>query len=205
MLSTESSNIALVILAAGASTRMGTPKQLLQWGEYSLILHTIKTALKTKSKEIIVVLGANYAIIKKEIEHLPITILDHKQWAQGLASSIAFASNYVKQQTIKPDGLLITLADQPLVSSEYLNTLISNFSTGKKQIIATFYQNGTQGVPVLFDASYLVQLSQLKGDLGAKALLKKNQVFVKILNCAFKNVDLDTLEDYKNLHTQNFK
>ena len=89
----EALNITLVILAAGASTRMGTPKQLLPWGENNLINHTINTALRTGAKKIVIVLGANKDIIKKEVDHFPITVLINEQWQQGLGTSIACASN----------------------------------------------------------------------------------------------------------------
>ncbi|WP_223552024.1 NTP transferase domain-containing protein [Aestuariivivens sp. NBU2969] len=204
-MSDKASNITLVILAAGASSRMGTPKQLLSWGNDNLITHAINNALGSNVEEVIVVLGANNDIIFQEISHLPVTIVFNNQWKLGLGSSIASAIDYLNNQEEKPKGVLITLADQPLVTSEHLNELILNFSPGTNQIIATSYSNRKQGVPVLFDSYYFRALLQLDGDFGAKSILVKNQTFVKNINLNFKNIDLDTLEDYKTLHAQNFK
>jgi len=93
------SNIAVVILAAGASKRMHSPKQLLSWDKNTLIAHAIETALKLEVKEVIVVLGANYQFIEQEIKHYPITILNNKDWALGLGKSLACATIYLLKQT----------------------------------------------------------------------------------------------------------
>ena len=201
----ESSNIAIVILAAGASSRMGTAKQLLRWGEDTLIRRAIHTALKVTASEVIVVLGANYNLIEKEIKDLPIIILKNKDWQLGLGKSIACAANYIINSKPQVDGILITLADQPLIDAEYLNELISAFSTEAQQIIATAYDKDKQGVPVLFDKVYFEQLSLLHDDKGAKQLLKTHPSFVKTLMPPVKNVDLDSEKDYKALYKKNFK
>lgn len=199
------SNIAVVILAAGASKRMGSPKQLLDWGGETLITHGIQTALKLNTKEIIVVLGANYKLVKETISHLPITILNNEYWEQGLGTSIACASSYLKNKIQITDGMLITLTDQPLISTEHLQHIISSFSTNKKQIVASSYQDRKYGVPALFDKFYFNQLSKLNDDFGARHILKENESFIKALIPPVKNVDLDFKEDYEKLHKENFK
>ena len=196
-MSTETSNITLVILAAGASSRMGSPKQLLPWGNGSLITHAVKNALKTKANEVIVVLGANYDTIFHEINHFPITVVFNEEWELGLGRSIASAIDYINEQLEKPNGVLITLADQPLISTHYLNELISNFKINSNQILATSYQGNKYGVPVLFDSCYFSQLSQLNDDFGAKLILDANKSSVKVFNPPVKNVDLDSKEDYE--------
>jgi len=199
------SKIAVVILAAGASKRMGQPKQLLKWGNETLITHTIKTALKLNSDAIYVVLGSNFQIIKKTIHHLPITILNNNNWEYGLGTSIACASKYIQEQKPIIDAVLFILADQPFITCNYLNELISCFSPHKKQIIASFYQNRKFGVPAIFDTFYLNQLSKLNDDFGARHILKENESFVKSLKPPVKNVDLDFKEDYERLHKENFE
>jgi molybdenum cofactor cytidylyltransferase len=197
--------IAVVILAAGASRRMGQPKQLLKWGGDTLITHTIKTALKLNSDTINVVLGANFQIIKKTIHHFPITILNNENWEQGLGTSIAYASKYIQEQKLKLDAVLFILADQPFITSDYLNELISSFSPHRKQIIASSYKNRKFGVPAIFDAYYLNQLLKLNDDFGARHILKENESFVKALKPPVKNVDLDFKEDYERLYKENFE
>ncbi|WP_242085037.1 nucleotidyltransferase family protein [Aestuariivivens sediminis] len=200
----KTTNVALVILAAGASRRMGTPKQLLPWGEDYLLGHVVKNALKTVATEIIVVLGANYDYINQKVDRFPVTVLNNTDWSMGLGMSIAMASNYIKEQVLKPDGILITLADQPFVTPDYLNNMISVFLPGRNQIISTSYQHQSHGVPVLFDLSYLDQLRQLNSDVGAKSIVDKNQHFITYLRPEFNNADLDTIEDYKTYRKQGY-
>ncbi|WP_298238130.1 nucleotidyltransferase family protein [uncultured Algibacter sp.] len=198
-------NISIVILAAGASSRMGSPKQLLKWGNDSLLNHTIKTALRVDVSEIIVVLGANCKLIETDIKQHPVTILKNENWKLGLGKSIAFATEYVINSNSKSQGILVTLADQPLINSDYLNEMIQDFSPDESQIIATAYTDEKKGVPVLFDAVYFEELTKLSNDEGAKALLKAYDSFVKTLIPPVKNVDLDSKEDYETLHKANFK
>ena len=101
-------NIITVVLAAGASSRMGTPKQLLRWGDSSLLKHTIQTVLKVQKQEVIVVLGANFEKIKKEISNCSVTILNNTSWELGLGKSIAFAVEYIQNTFKDVDGVLIT-------------------------------------------------------------------------------------------------
>ncbi|WP_242121527.1 nucleotidyltransferase family protein [Aestuariivivens sediminicola] len=201
----KTSNVVLVILAAGASKRMGTPKQLLNWGKDTLIGHVITQALKTEATEVIVVLGSNFNVIHHRIKHFPVTILNNTNWHSGLGESIAFVSRHIMGKSTLPDGILITLADQPLVNWEYLNEMISTYSSVKHPIIATSYQKFQYGVPVLFSASYLKQLIQLNSDFGAKTLISKNEHDIWYLKPEFNNTDLDTMEDYKALHSLFFE
>tara|TARA_R110002049_G_scaffold248695_4_gene423171 strand:+ start:9471 stop:10076 length:606 start_codon:yes stop_codon:yes gene_type:complete len=199
------SKIAVVVLAAGSSKRMETPKQLLKWGNGTLITHTIQTALKLNTDSVYVVLGANFQLIKKTINHFSITILNNENWEQGLGTSIACASKHIQKQKPKIDAVLFILADQPFITSDYLNELVSSFSPHKNQIIASSYQNRKYGVPALFDAFYFEQLSKLKDDFGARNILKENESFMKALKPPVKNVDLDFKEDYDRFYKENFE
>ncbi|WP_341215969.1 nucleotidyltransferase family protein [uncultured Wocania sp.] len=200
----KSSNISVVILAAGASKRMGTPKQLLKWGNTTLLGNAIETALKLSVKEMIVVLGANYNAIKKELGHYPITILNNEDWQKGLGKSLAFGVEYITSSKQKVDGILVTLADQPLINAEFLNKLIDEFNKKEHPIIATSYKNKKYGVPVIFDKIYFEELLALNDDYGAKHLLKKNKSLVKILIPELENLDLDLKADYESLYKEKF-
>ena len=196
-MSNSSSNIAVVILAAGASKRMGTPKQLLKWGSTTLLEHTINTVLDLQTKEVVVVLGANYEVIESKINHHPITILKNEDWEVGLVKSLAFGVEYIKDSKHKFDACLVTLADQPFITSAFLNELIEAYQPKQNQIIATSYNDEKTGVPVIFDASYFEELIKLNDDSGAKHMLKKHKSFVKTFKPEIDNVDLDTKSDYK--------
>ncbi|MCF6296078.1 MAG: nucleotidyltransferase family protein [Flavobacteriaceae bacterium] len=198
-------NIAVIILAAGASTRIGTPKQLLRWKNTTLLGHAIITAKKLNTKDIIVILGNNYVLIKSKINNSGVQILNNKNWEKGLGNSIAFGVNNILENKSNIDGILIMLSDQPLIDSEYLNSLINKFIIGKHQIIATSYKNGKQGVPVLFDRIYFNELSKLNDDKGAKAIIEKYIKNVLVVNGEQIVPDIDTLENYKNLYNANHK
>ncbi|MGE5943866.1 MAG: nucleotidyltransferase family protein [Flavobacteriales bacterium] len=199
------SNIAIVILAAGASKRMGQPKQLLQWGDDTLIDHAIKIASKVNPKELIVVLGAHFELIKNEIENSNVTIINNQNWEKGLGTSIACAVEHIENSKFKVDGVLITLCDQPLITSDFLKSIVSKFQSNTNQIIATSYQNGKQGVPALFDKVYLNELITLSDGQGAKDILQKYHTQVEALLPPTENIDLDTNEDYINLYQSKFK
>ncbi|MEC3907757.1 nucleotidyltransferase family protein [Tamlana sp. 2201CG12-4] len=197
-------NIAIVVLAAGNSSRMGTPKQLLRWGDNNLLTHTVQTAIEVGGIEVIVVVGANNKRIEQEIKHLSVTILNNVNWQDGLGKSIACAAKYVLDSQIQIDGILITLADQPFIEADYLKDIIRNFSANKKCIIATSYGNNKKGVPVLFDKYYFEELSNLSDDDGAKYVLKSNMSSVKTLKTRVKTLDIDSREDYENIYKMKF-
>lgn len=192
-------NIAIAILAAGSSSRMGQPKQLLKWGNETLISNAIKNALSTKAQDVILILGANYDNIYQEAQNNFISIIKNDNWQDGLASSIAKAAQYSMESGQQIDGLLITLADQPLITSEYLQNMINNFESGANQIIATSYEANKKGVPALFDKDYFSELAALTGDDGAKRLLKKYISNVSVTGSEVINLDIDTEADYQNL------
>jgi len=196
-------NIAILILAAGGSTRMGSSKQLLKWKQTTLIGHAIETAQQLGLSKTIVVLGANYDNIKSEIEHYQVKLLNNIHWESGLGSSIAFGVSSVLESPINLDGVLIILADQPLINSSYLRLLVENFEIGKQHIIASTYKNDKQGVPVLFDKFYFEELSQLNDNKGAKAILQKYTENVIGINAEGLVSDIDTLEDYGGLYHDN--
>jgi molybdenum cofactor cytidylyltransferase len=197
------SNIAILILAAGGSTRMGSPKQLLKWKQTTLIGHTIATAQKLELSKTIIVLGANYNSIKTKIERYQVETLINKDWRSGLGNSIAFGVRSILECNLDLDGVLVILADQPLVDTAYLNSLIKAFEIGKRQIIASAYKENKQGVPVLFDKFYFKELSQLNDDKGAKAILQKYANKAIGMNAEGLVSDIDTLDDYKKLYNSN--
>lgn len=202
-------NIAIAILAAGNSSRMGQPKQLLKWGNETLISHAVKNALSTTVEDVVLILGANYKDIIEEVQSFPIKILSNEHWQEGLGSSIAKAAQYCLESVQQLDGLFITLADQPLISSVYLQKMINNFDSNANQILATRYEANKKGVPVLFDNIYFSELASITGDDGAKKLLKKYSDNVVALTSEAINLDIDTKADYqkliKSLHLKTYQ
>lgn len=186
--------IAIIILAAGASTRMGEPKQLLPWGETTLLGHAIQKALKSSTKKVFVVLGAYFEQIEASIKKQPVTILQNKEWRAGMGSSIALGTKQVQEDGF--DGALIMLADQPQVDSIFLNELIAKSQRKQQPIVATAHKN-TVGVPAIFDKDYFNELSKLIGKKGASSIINHNLSKTTIVHAAKPIIDIDTKEEYE--------
>lgn len=197
------SNIVVIILAAGSSSRMGRPKQLLKWKNTTLLGHAITTSKALPTSKIIVVLGANYDRIYAEIKQYEIDILENKDWKSGLGKSIATGVSSIVRNEPDCDGVLFLLPDQPLIEAAYLRSLIDEFNAGKSQIIATSYDNGNRGVPVLIDKFYFRELALLNDDKGAKSILHKYSENVSRLDAGHNVADIDTLQDYERLYKAN--
>ncbi len=194
--------IAVVILAAGSSSRLGTAKQLLPWKQTTLLEHSIKTILELNCDDVFVILGANHNLIKSKIDCKKVDVLVNDNWELGLGNSIASGVKYI-QESKEVDGILLVLADQPLIDSKYLKSLIDKFEVNNNKIIASSYSNGKKGVPVLFDKEYFEELSKLNGDKGAKTLLDKYVPNVFAINAEHLVSDIDTEEDYDKLYKVN--
>jgi molybdenum cofactor cytidylyltransferase len=199
----EKSNIAIIILAAGGSSRMGSPKQLLAWGGTTLIEHTIDQAEQSEINDIYIVLGAKCEEIRSQIAASNCTIIISDHWQSGLGHSLASGMKHLQRSTKCYDGVLVMLADQPEVDSAYLNKLMSEFHIDKKQIMATAYGNKI-GVPAIFDEIYYEQLSALTGDDGAKKIIRKNLANVTTLSPKTSFIDIDTKENYDQYHSEFF-
>lgn len=190
-------NIVVLVMAAGAATRMGRIKQLLPWRDTTLLNHAIAQA-KEVSGNVVVVLGAHFEAIEKTLPESVTATINH-DWKEGLGGSIAHGVRYAKEK-YTVDGILIMLSDQPLIEGDHLMELVNTFKK-YKTTVATEYKNGL-GVPTIFHASMLNVLLQLAGDGGAKKVLDDKTVKLKKIAAPFKTVDVDTFEDYQKLHRQ---
>lgn len=191
-------NIPIILLAAGASRRMGQPKQLLPWGEQTLVEHQVNTLSATESP-VVVVLGNQAESIIAILQNLPVKLIINENWEQGMGTSISKGVKFVEEQFPACNGVLISLIDQPLITSNHLTTLLSNFEPGKQQITVSQAESGWQGAPVIFDRSYFAELSKLNGKQGAKAIFRNYMEHVKAIQCNDILEDMDTPEQYNNL------
>lgn len=188
---------AILILAAGASTRMGTPKQLLIWEDSTLLKNAIKQSTALVSEDTYVVLGANFEVLKNHIEGCSAHIIQHSHWASGLGSSIACGVKQLMHGNY--NRVLIMLADQPLITSTYLRQLLHVSTTSNQTIIASQF-NHILSVPAVFDKKHFTELTHLNADYGAKKLFYKHRKALKKIILA-QNIlkDIDTPEDYASL------
>ena len=188
----------IILLAAGASSRMESPKPLLPWGDFTLIEDRILRFQKT-GYPLLVVLGAHAERILPIVQKYPIKTVVNPHWKEGMGRSIAFAAKTLKN-TEPLYGILITTVDQPLVDEQHIQAMIKTFEPEQQQIIVSVSSDQWKGVPVLFDPSYLDALGDLQGDLGAKEIVRLHQARVKPCMAGDKLVDMDTPESYHQLY-----
>ncbi|MBX7211462.1 MAG: nucleotidyltransferase family protein [Verrucomicrobiaceae bacterium] len=178
----------IVILAAGSSSRLGSPKQLIDWHGQPLLRHLAQQAIATGAP-VTVILGANAEIIRPTIADLPLTIVENDQWPEGMSSSVRLAAT-----RIDAGALLLMTCDQPFVTTETLRALIGARITSHHRIVASEYE-GTVGVPALFDRSLFTTLCGLTGAQGAKSLICRHLFETIRLPFPAGKFDLDTPAD----------
>lgn len=197
------SNIAIIILAAGKSARLGSPKQLLSYKGKNLLRHTVDEALKTGCQSVFVVLGANSELLKKELKDKPISIVENAGWQEGMASSIRCGLETITNTILRPDCIIFMVCDQPYVSSSLLLSLVDKKNETKMPIVASSYENKSEsyrmGTPALFNKSFFPALMELKGDKGARKLIADNLDKVATVEFPEGITDIDTKEDYESL------
>jgi len=195
----KKNNIAILILAAGSSSRLGEPKQLLEINGKTLLQKAIETGLEV-SDAVTVVLGANKKMIQPTVSDYPIQIAFNGNWTEGMSSSIQVGMESLEEG--KYDGVLIMLCDQPFVDVLLLRNIISVFEKNKNPIIASWY-NDKIGVPALFDVSFFGKLKKIKGQGGAKRLIMSHLEQVEQVVFEKGEIDVDTQEDWARLKNRN--
>lgn len=195
--------IAIIILAAGSSSRMRSIKQLEKIENKTLLEITLEKANKIQNKDVFCVLGANAQVIKTSISSENVHFIFNKNFTNGLSSSIVTAMSFFKKNNLSFDGFLILLADQPNVEIEYLKNIIELFNKNPDNIIASNYGDSL-GVPALISKKYIHQLQTIKGDKGAKEFINTNKKDVIVPENTTDFFDVDTQEDLISIK-QRFK
>jgi molybdenum cofactor cytidylyltransferase len=184
-----------IVLAGGASTRFGSSKQLVRIGGRPLLHTVVSRAAEVTGNALIVVLGAGAGELAPLLKHSPGSVVVNRQWREGLASSIRAG---VARLPSTCAGVLLVLADQAAVTSEDLKRLAGTWRRRPQSIVAALYA-GTTGAPAIFPRDTFAELAALRGDAGARPILRR---------CADREVrgpfpaaelDLDTPEDLLQL------
>ena len=136
--------IRALLIAAGTSHRMGSPKQLLRWGKKTLIEHQIKI-LQEATLEVSVILGFKADEIQKVIAHSNVQVYINENWELGMGTSIACGAKKLNSSKATVDGILIALVDQPLISAAHFRSMVERFEPGKNQIIVSQSDAGITG------------------------------------------------------------
>ncbi len=187
----------IILLAAGSSSRLGRPKQLIEFQGKKLIQKAIEEAQKSKADALVVVLGWNSELIKSGFDSVKIPFIINENWEQGMASSMQAGLSFLMENE-QPDQVILMLVDQPFVDANLLNRLILEKERTGKGIVACAYSE-TLGVPAIFDQAYFDEMLSLKGSEGAKKVIMKNRAEVFAVDFPLGAMDLDTEGDLERL------
>lgn len=188
----------IIILAGGASSRLGQPKQLLQYHGKTLLDHSVNEAANAKADAVVVVLGKNADLFKDEIDKENVRVVVNKDWAEGMASSVRLGLDTLLNSKPYIDAVIFMVCDQPHISSLVLDELITTQQKTTKQIVTCNYGESI-GPPALFHKKYFRELMELKGDIGARNIIQKNMSDVATVLFPEGKIDIDTKEDYEAL------
>ena len=183
----------IILLAAGLSSRLGRPKQLIEIQGKKLIQKAIEEAQKSRADSFVVVLGSNPELIQTGFNIHKTPFIIHTSWKEGMASSMQAGLRFMMEKEFV-DQVILMLCDQPFVEASLLDRLIIEKYTAGKGIVASAYSD-TLGVPALFDRLYFEELLQLNGSEGAKKVIFNNHADVQVVDFPLGAVDVDTEED----------
>jgi len=188
----------IVILAGGASTRLGRPKQLLQYHGKTLLNHAVNQAINAKADAVVVILGKNADLFEGEIDNEEVRVVINKDWKEGMASSLRLGLDTLLNSKPYIDAVIFMVCDQPHISSSVLNELITVQQKTTKQIVTCNYGESI-GPPALFHKKYFRELAKLKGDVGARNIIEQNINDVATIFFPKGKIDIDTQDDYEAL------
>jgi molybdenum cofactor cytidylyltransferase len=197
-LPTKDRSIAVIVLAAGGSTRLGRPKQLLEFRGKTLLRHAVDAAIGACAIAVVVTSPELQEAITPALTGVDADVVLNPDWQSGMSSSIRVG--ITRANELQPDlaAVIIALCDQPLVTSDTLLRLINRYQETNQPIVASEY-NDTVGVPALFDSSMFSELLALAGDKGAKSLILKYAADVARVLAPEAAVDIDSPADLNAL------
>ena len=189
----------VLVLAAGASSRFGSPKQLVRIGDRPLLHRAVGIATEVAGHSVSVVLGANVDRLTPLLRHSSVTVVVNRNWEDGLASSLRAG---IRSLPGSVDGVMITLADQAALVATDLARLASAWRAQPEWLIAASY-SGHTGVPAVFPRWTFQDFYDLRGDTGARAILERHPDRVLRIPMPNAAIDIDTPEDLLTLERSN--
>jgi molybdenum cofactor cytidylyltransferase len=193
------SHIAAIILAAGESSRLGQPKQLIQFQGKTLVRRAVNAASEAGCQPILLVLGSETELvqgIRSELKNSGATIISNRNWKGGIGTSIRAGVQHLIDTALGVEATVLLACDQPFVDRAVIDGLITLRRETRKPIVAASYA-GTLGVPVLFDRSLLPELLRLDDSAGAKSIILSNRDQVAEFPFPAGKIDIDTAEDWQ--------
>lgn len=184
-----------MVLAAGASRRLGRPKQLLSVGGETLVHRAARAALGSGADETLVVTGAGSSRVGPAVADLGVPVVENRGWAEGIASSIRRGARAA--EGLGCSAVLIVLADQPRVGSALLSRMVACLHEEGRELVACRYR-GILGAPALFAGSHRTRLLRLQGDRGARSVLRARAGRVRAVSFEPGAVDVDDEADWRS-------
>ena len=198
--------IGAVILAAGNSSRLGHPKQLIVHQGLTLVARAARAALATGANPVVVVLGADADAVRAAVSNLPVVTVVNDDSRAGIGTSVVAGVRELMMRAPDVRGVLLTLADQPLVDAEALGRLVEAWShadaaasSGAHVAIAAAAYAGTVGVPAVFGRAHFDALRGIPADRGAAPLLRSAGGHVTAVPMPEAEADVDTADDVERL------
>lgn len=191
---TADSACAAIVLAAGASTRLGRPKQLIRCGEESLLRRVARFAGAAGCEPVFVVLGYRAGELQAELGGLAAEALVNESWAEGMGSSLRCGMEAIIRLQPPPAAVLVLVCDQPALGCEHLRALRASHAEGDWSITASGYAERA-GVPAVFSRRLFPELLAVTGDRGARDVILAHEGQARILPWAEGVFDLDTEVD----------
>jgi len=200
----DSLPVPAILLAAGASTRLGQPKQLLRlsaFGGETLLDRAVALAQASGAAPIFVILGAHAQEIHLGCELLDCILVHNEAWEEGMASSLRVGIAAVLENTPAASGVMVMVCDQPGLSAEHLRSLLDVHQEDSNRVTASRYA-GRMGVPAIFPRGMFPALLELQGDQGARTLLQQSGTVVHTIAFPEGELDLDSPEDLQRLEAR---
>jgi len=192
----KTNKIAIILLAAGQSSRMGQNKLLIKIGAESLLENALSASTCSSANEVIVVTGANNSENEMLIKNFPVTIAYNTNWQKGIGSSIKCGLHLAKSGIPNLNAVIVSVCDQPFLNKDVFNRLIDQYLKSGKPIVASEYE-GSPGVPVLYNKSMFEELLKIPDEHGAKKYILEKIGAGMIEKVPFSkgDVDIDSLND----------
>jgi molybdenum cofactor cytidylyltransferase len=192
-------SVAAIILAAGASRRLGRPKQLLEFRSETLLERALRLTREAGAAPVLAVLGAQFAPICATISFSDAIPVLNEQWEQGISTSIHAGLHELDVRAPQATGVLVMACDQPRLTARHLRVLIKSFASQTEPVIAASSYAGIHGIPAVFPRSLFPELNALQGDKGARSLIDRELCPVVVHAFEGGEIDIDFPDDLVHL------
>lgn len=183
---------------------MGASKQIMElWGK-PLVRHAVEVATRSRADRVWVVTGAERRLVEKALLGLNVVATHNSNWRSGLSTSLQCGLVAACASDLALRGVIVVLADQPMVTTEILDSLIENHRAGFRTVSCD-YGNGVDGPPALFDRMHFDALRALRGDQGAKCLLDRTRADLARVQFPDGSLDIDSRADLDRAEVRSFR